>query len=117
MRTSAPAERDYKAIMRRTSLFLVPWLAFGILWFLEAPFSVSSWSCHDQGCPHTPLLPLWLAGNEGLFGQAVAGLWWMGSFLHKGRMAGYMLANLLVFVVLFPLSWLLLGLAHLRLRR
>ena len=111
----------YTRWMRRSSvllaLCLLPWLAFAVLWGIEAPAGVCSWSCHDQGCPHTPLLPLWLTGDDGAFGQVMAGLWWLGSYLHEGKMAGYMLANLLIFVFLFPLSWLLLGIAHLRVKR
>jgi hypothetical protein len=54
-----------------------------------------------------PRLPPWLSGDEGLFGQTVHGLHWLGRLAmpHNPRQ-GYGLVNLVIFCVLWPaLMW------------
>jgi hypothetical protein len=62
-----------------------------------------TWYCHNHGCRHRPVLPRALAGDEGLFGATIHGLYGLGAVLVPGRAAaGYGAANLLVFCVLWP---------------
>lgn len=66
-----------------------------------------TWTCHNHGCRHVPRLPLWLSGDEGLFGQTVRGLHWLGRLAmpHNPRQ-GYGLVNLVIFCALWPaLMW------------
>jgi hypothetical protein len=66
-----------------------------------------TWTCHNHGCRHAPRLPPWLSGDEGLFGQTVRGLHWLGRLAmpHNPRQ-GYGLVNLVIFCALWPaLMW------------
>ncbi len=62
-----------------------------------------TWYCHNHGCPHAPALPLFLTGDDYLFGRTVAALHAAGSAAFPGQPgAGYGAMNLLAFCVLWP---------------
>ena len=72
-----------------------------------------SWSCHNNGCRHTPRLPGFISGDSGLFGITVGLLHKAGSaIMPRKPNHGYAVVNLAVFCVLWPgLMWLLYGIA------
>jgi len=77
-----------------------------------------TWHCHNHGCRHRPVLPLFLSGDGGLFGRAIRVLHGMGQAMAPGRgNVGYGAANLLVFCVLWPAGMYALWLVVLRQRR
>jgi hypothetical protein len=77
-----------------------------------------TWHCHNRGCPHRPVLPRSLSGDDGLFGAAVRALHGMGQAMAPGRgNVGYGVANLLVFCVAWPAGMYALWLVALRQRR
>jgi hypothetical protein len=77
-----------------------------------------TWSCHDRGCRHAPVLPAWLAADDGLFGATIQALGQAGRALWpRDPRRGYALANLLVFCVLWPGAMYALYLVALRQRR
>lgn len=61
-----------------------------------------TWACHNRGCAHRPALPASLAGDAGLYGKTVRGLFRLGARLHPDRMRGYGAANFLVFCLAWP---------------
>jgi hypothetical protein len=77
-----------------------------------------TWSCHNHGCTHAPVLPAALTGDHGLFGVALRGLHRAGSALAPGRPGfGYGLANVLLFCALWPAGMYALWLVALWQRR
>lgn len=67
-----------------------------------------TWYCHNPGCPHTPLLPPFLSGDQGAFGLTVQALQVGG--LVTGL--GYQGFNILVYCVVWPgVTGLLYGIA------
>lgn len=77
--------------------------------------------CHDKGCPHEPLLPDFIAGNAGYFGDVISWLYSfgdiIGSVVGLSRAQGYGAANLLVFCIAVPALHFLLMFLSLRLCR
>jgi hypothetical protein len=61
-----------------------------------------TWACHNRGCPHRPVLPAVLAGDRGLYGVTIRGLFGVGRGLSADRRMGYGAANLLLFCVVWP---------------
>lgn len=66
-----------------------------------------TWTCHNHGCRHAPRLPDFLSADDGLFGQTVHGLHWLGRRAMPSRpQQGYGLVNLVLFCLLWPaLMW------------
>jgi hypothetical protein len=65
-------------------------------------------ACHDHGCSHDPLLPDAIAGDDGLFGQAIDGLYGVGGLTGLSTAEGYGAANLVIFCALWPAGMLAL---------
>ncbi len=61
-----------------------------------------TWACHNRGCRHRHALPAALAGDRGLYGATIRGLFVMGRGLSTDRRTGYGAANLLALCVLWP---------------
>jgi hypothetical protein len=61
-----------------------------------------TWYCHNHECRHRPVLPAALAGDRGLYGATIRGLFRAGSALSGDRARGYGAANLLLFCVAWP---------------
>lgn len=62
-----------------------------------------TWYCHNHGCPHKPLLPRALSGDDGLFGKTIGALKRAGTAMVPSNPSiGYGVANLLFFCVLWP---------------
>ncbi len=77
-----------------------------------------TWHCHNYGCPHTPRLPLPLAGDQGLFGATIRRLKTAGTVLvPSAPFVGYGVVNLAVFCVAWPGLMYALYLVALRQRR
>ncbi len=63
-------------------------------------------ACHSSGCRHAPVLPAAISGDAGLFGQAIAGLYGLGSLTGLSSAEGYGVANLVIFCALWPAAML-----------
>ncbi|MDI1480287.1 hypothetical protein [Polyangium sp. y55x31] len=62
-----------------------------------------TWYCHNHGCSHAPKLPRALAGDDGLYGDTIAGLKAAGKAVVPGAPhVGYGVVNLVVFCVVWP---------------
>lgn len=64
--------------------------------------------CHNAGnCKHDPVLPDYIAGDDGYYGNAIDALFSLGDKLAAigdlTRFEGYGLANILVFCIIIPL--------------
>jgi hypothetical protein len=76
-----------------------------------------TWYCHNHGCPHHPVLPAFLSGDEGLFGWTVDALHSWGNAMAPGAPGlGYGAVNLAVFCALWPAGMYGLWLVALRQR-
>ena len=93
---------------------IAPWITlFGVNLAAQPPTAVRSAErctrhCHHRGCTHEPILPGVLTSDEGLFGLTIEALFEIGGHSGLGRTTGYTLANLAIFVVIWPA--LMLGL-------
>ncbi|MFT5685605.1 MAG: hypothetical protein ACI8RZ_006559 [Myxococcota bacterium] len=63
-------------------------------------------ACHNGGCHHTPVLPASIAGDTGLFGMAIGGLYGIGGLTGLSSSEGYGAANLAIFCALWPAAML-----------
>jgi len=121
MKKSADNSTSLKVVLYTlTTTVFVP--ASGIVlarrWGVDADLNAGQCarSCHDTGCPHDPVLPDFVAGNSGYFGDVIGWLYSFGDVIAAAggltRAEGYGAANLLIFCVAVPaLHALLVGLS------
>lgn len=65
--------------------------------------SACSRACHSGGgCRHDPVLPDAITSDAGLFGDAIRGLYGVGSLSGLSAAEGYGAANLAIFCALWP---------------
>jgi hypothetical protein len=77
-----------------------------------------TWYCHNHGCPHHPVLPSALSGDDGLFGWTVEALHSGGDALSpRTPGVGYGAVNLAVFCAAWPAGMYALWLVALQQRR
>jgi hypothetical protein len=77
-----------------------------------------TWYCHNHGCPHGPVLPSVLSGDDGLFGWTVDALHAGGDRVSPHATGiGYGVVNLAVFCAAWPGGMLALWIVALRQRR
>lgn len=77
-----------------------------------------TWYCHNHGCPHRPVLPALLSGDDGLFGWTVDALHAGGDAVSPhARGIGYGIVNLAVFCAAWPAGMLALWIVAIGQRR
>lgn len=74
--------------------------------------------CHNKGCPHETILPDYISGNNGYFGDVIRLLKDAGGIIENIlniNAGGYLIANLLIFCFIIPVIHILFWIINLHL--